>query len=285
MKKRKRNASGQFLKRHSNPKKKAGSARRRRRSNPAGMVPLLVANPRKKRHARRTNPSLRKVRAMVTGIMRRKRPTRKKRARVSNPTKKWRRTSRRRSNPMMGTQITFAQVVRIGVAGALGSITARIAGYLYNKYAAAYVIGEANRANPSHWRAWLSDAVRIVVQEIAVIGIQHGMKKAGVGTPIDRLAYLVGGSAETARTILGIGMSRIAPTVPRAAVGLDGPDGVNFYQEPDGRIMVWSPEHGQFLLDEAATMAGLERDTAFDGLEPGAMFDQDMDGAPAGYGG
>jgi len=227
----------------SNPKR--ARARRVRRGNPS--VPVLLANPRRRRKARRGNPSMAKIRGMVAGMMGSKRK-RRRRVRRGNPKKLRTHFRRRRSNPG-AMPMGVASVIRIGIAGGLGIVTSRIAGYLYNKYVAPIVLGDEGRADPSSWRAILNDVVRVVAQEIAILGIERIARKANLGSPTDRLAFAVGGTAETVRQGLGLAVNRLSPGTDRAAYGLDGNE-PSAYVGEDGRVYVLDERSGEYYLDD-----------------------------------
>jgi hypothetical protein len=83
------------------------------------------------------------------------------------------------------------------------------------------VIGDEGRADPAHWRNHLSEALRLVAMELGTIAIERALKKLGVRAD-DRIAFFVGGTAETARQAVGLVLRKISPTTDAAKYGLNG---------------------------------------------------------------
>ena len=211
------------------PVRRSSRPRRARRalvrSNPS-MMPVVLANPQGHRSRKR-----RRI-GRVGTVSRKRRSGRKAFGR---------RQLRRRSNPMGGA-LTIAGLVRVGASGVLGIMTARVGKNMYNRYLSASVRGNGGES----WRAWLDEAMRVVAQELAVILVERTARKANIGSPADRSAFFIGGSAETARSALSSVVARLSPSTDRGRFGLDGPPG--YYDESTGRLMQLNRSTGQYEL-------------------------------------
>jgi hypothetical protein len=143
--------------------------------------------------------------------------------------------------------MSIGSLARLGVSGGVGIVMARLVGNLYVRHVAPRVVG----AGGEEWRAWLSDVLRIVVMEGAIYMVYRAIDNAKIGVPADRLAFLVGGSAETARTVIGVGMARLSPTFDRGAYGLDGmeEEGAAAYVTPEGELYTYDESVGDYVLE------------------------------------
>lgn len=239
------------------PAKKAPTRRRKRRSNPVDMMPLLVANPHRAPSGGSSTGGTRKRRRKRAGAAPKAAPKRRRKRR-SNPThaplsqhmqhQGKRRRRKRRSNPIMG--MSLLGIVRMGLAGMAGLIVSRVAGRLYVTHLSDMVRGDEAKADPKHWRNWLDDVMRIIVQEAGVLIVYEAAKRANLGNPTDRMAFLFAGTAETARTTIGLAVSRWSPTTDRARLGLDGPaEPIEYAVDPDnGQIYALNPHTGGWDL-------------------------------------
>lgn len=254
-------------------KRKKMRARRapRRRANP--MMPVILANPRRRRSNGRRRKMKRRSNPSQIGFKFARRNTKwgsvKSHSRRVNPYKKYRR--RRRSNPSlsfrsisMGARtFTMGQLVGVGIAGMAGIITARIVSSFYTRYAQQAVLGAEGRANPSSWRGWLDDVLRVVVMEVGVIAgerVLRGMKLK----PEYCTAYVYGGTAEVGRVAVGTLVKRLSPSTNRATWGLDGP-------KPPGML----DDSGQLWVlgnDGQYSLAGVMLEEDFQGVMPREQF-------------
>jgi hypothetical protein len=253
---------------------------RRRRANPT--MPVILANPRRRRRVRRKRRSNgRKMRQI--GFKFPRRHTRwagvKSHTRRTNPTR--RRRYRRRSNPgfslsaISSRSFRMGQIVGIGIAGMAGIVTARIVSSFYTRNVQQYVLGAEGAANPASWRAILDDVVRIVVMEMGVMLGEKVLRSAKVPSEYAQ-AYFYGGTAEVGRVAVGTAVRRMAPSTDRARWGLDGPrassgDGsepAGYFNEDTGELVIRNASTGQYELagvmtEEEFSMAGVMTEDEF----------------------
>jgi hypothetical protein len=220
-------------------KKKRTKARRRRRSNPG--LPVLFANPRRKK-AKKRKPTKRRAASRPA----KRRRVKRRAARASHPVKRrrvkrrraartthaaprrrrraskgrYRRVRRklytRRANPLRLKSI--ASTLRLMAFGGLGIIGARLGKRLYTKYASPMVVGTGG----STVRGYLNDALTIAAMAGFTYAIDMGLKKVPMVKPSDRTAYLAGGYAESGRHAIALVVRKIKPSLSLANYGLDG---------------------------------------------------------------
>jgi hypothetical protein len=243
-----RNRNGRFTKR-----RHAGHTQRRKRQNPVGTV--LAANPhRRRRKARRTH------RRSTALVVRRGAPAHRRR---KNPSRRRRRRHhghvahvRRRRNPSGGgiNRRKIGFYLKVGAFGMAGILFVRVAKNFYVKHLEETVLGAEGKADPKSWRAIANDFLKHVFMAAGVIALERFALRRFAANE-SRLAFVVGGLAETVRNGTAVALERISPTTDRARFGLDGSQNAVIQ---DGAGAVWVlAQDGHYYKYEDLEMAGL----------------------------
>lgn len=315
-----RNKFGRFLKRghkrkhrarrRANPhkrKQRRHVARRRRRSNPH----MLLANPSSGRQLKLFGPSGQAIRPQLIANIRagakrrgkKRKGTKRRRATVARRRhgRRYYRIYRgrgrspkfriyRRSNPF-GAWMTL---VRLGVAGGLGIVAARIGGRLYTDHASKFVLGATGAADPKSFRAILNEGLRIVAMgALPILAERHILRRLPMVTSADCMAFQLGGLAEAGRQGIGIVIKKFTK-LDAGRWGLDGAlPYVQYHQDEAGMIYGLHPSGQWYAIGRGNGMAGLQAANRFGGMagamaadEFGGMSgssDGDDEGEEAGY--
>lgn len=264
---KKRRKNGQFAKATSSAKRSAPrrtSSRKRRRANPT--LPVMLANPhqggRRTSRRKRRRASRSAVTGHRTSARHRANPHRRRRrgALVHHKGHKMSMRRRRRANPIMG--FSLGAVIRTGIFGGAGIVSARIFGALYTSYLSDTVRGDEGKADATNWRNYLDEFLRLVAMEVGPILVDRALLKR-MAKPSDRMAYLVGATAETVRQGVGVVVHAVSPSTDRKRIGLDGmyddgsasiPQG---YETPDGRIFVLNDRGTGYVQVPPMALQGL----------------------------
>jgi hypothetical protein len=213
---------------------------------------VLAANP----HRRRRRKARRAHARSTALVVRRGAPARRRRRRRSNPHRRRHAMHfRRRRNPS-GTGARRAwYYLKIGAFGMGGILIVRILKNVYVKHLQDTVLGDEGKADPKSWRAIANDFLKHVFMAVGVVAIERfGMRRLGLSSE-NRLAFVVGGLAETVRNVAATALERIDPTVDRARWGLDGSQNP-VIQDGAGTIYVLAQD-GHYYKYEDLEMRGL----------------------------
>jgi hypothetical protein len=245
-----RNRFGRFLKRGHKRKHKARrrgthrkharrrhQVRRRRRSNPH----MLLANPSgSKQQLHLFGPRGETIRPQListirSGAKRKRKGPKRAASRAPSVRRRHKRGRKyyriyrgrgrspkfrifRRSNPFGA----WGALVRLGLAGGLGIVTARIGGRLYTDHASKLVLGAT--PDPKSFRAILNEGLRIVAMgALPILVERHMLRHIPIVTGADRMAFQLGGLAEAGRQGIGVLIKKLKPGVDAGRWGLDGP--------------------------------------------------------------
>lgn len=123
-----------------------------------------------------------------------------------------------RSNPLRIR--TWLRLLRTGVFGGLGIVTARVGKNLYTRYVSAHVIGDGS----SSVRQALSEALSVVSMAALTLGVDKALSKVPgrLVRPDDRLAFKFGGLAESGRHAVAAVVKRVKPDLSLDKYGLSG---------------------------------------------------------------
>lgn len=183
----------------------------------------------------------------------------------------------RRTNPFG----SWMAMVRLGVAGGLGIVAARIGGRLYSDHVSSHVRGGAASGS---MRAILDEGARIIAMgALPILVDRMALRRLPLVTAADSMAFVVGGLAEAGRQAIGVAIKHVQPTVDAAKWGLSGPayaayhtDGSYIYgTTPQGRIdaIGYANRNLAGLVDESAFEDGLAGIVDQDAFESGQVFD------------
>jgi hypothetical protein len=166
---------------------------------------------------------------------------------------------RRRSNPIRMTN--FFGLLKIGLWGGLGIVTARVGGSLYTKYAAPSVLGTDTTQT---WRTWLNEGLRLMAMGALTIGVEAAVVKR-IASPAHRLAFRVGGLAEVGRQAVGVLVKQFSPSTDLTSFGLNGYAGMEGVEDVNSFLGAGRGGSGYYAQLAPGSMDGVEDVDAFDG--------------------
>ncbi len=181
----------------------------------------------------------------------------------------------RRSNPFGA----WGALIRLGVAGGLGIVTARTGGRLYTDKLSKFVLGASGASDPKSLRAILNEGLRIVAMgALPILTERYVLRHVPMVTGADRMAFQLGGLAEAGRQGIGVVLTKIKPGMDKARYGLDGPlPYVQYHQDDAGMIYGLHPSGQWYAIGRRNGMSGLMSADRFGGMA-GAMSADEFGG-------
>lgn len=161
----------------------------------------------------------------------------------------------RRSNPFGA----WMALVRLGVAGGLGIVAARVGGRLYTDHVSKMVLGATGAADPKSFRAILNEGLRIFAMgALPVLAERHVLRRLPMVTGADCMAFQLGGLAEAGRQGIGVIMKRVKPTLDAGRWGLDGElPYLQYHRDQAGMIYGLHPSGQWYAIGRGDGMSGL----------------------------